>query len=389
MTKKSKNSGASRLGNPATSAASHQVLSFTDAVAHKVMDPLLPGFEEWATAAGVDAEEASWLAALLLDFFKNYAKSVPAPDATNLDVEMSTLLLESAGRFHPEMRVSMALALNSFLKFLLTTLAWTGTRDALVELLDITGRDSMAPPNPKLAAYVAHQSLEPTEAGADRATRTYVRWAAALLEWIGTGRELTPAGAVRRKDIAGAAACVDMNAVGAATSRAHQPAGAPVPVTSMTALPRLMQYWQALIDTRLIKTAGKRVTVTRSGQTFRNDPAGALNDTAVLAYFLYCDAIIPYPGFNPDESTMVKTARALATAASNRPDSTDTLLAPEHPFAPGDVQAMMVAASLRRLAATGLVEMGTHITVPPSLRSALASALELLDDEIDAAPAST
>lgn len=371
----------SHLGNPAKIAKDKTVLSFTDAVVHRAIDPLMPDFRAWMSAAGVDTEQGDWLSSLLADFFKNYAQSVPALDVTSLDVTVTANILDSAASFHPEMRLGVSLALNSYLKFLATTQSWTGTSNELAQLIEMTGPESSAAPSLKLSQYVAFGTLTPEEAGAARADMIYMRRAVALLAWIGTGRELTGTALVRRKDISEAAGCVDIQAIGSPT-RNTLAAGGPKQVTSMTQLPRLMRYWQALIDTRLVAVSAKHVELTQLGRALQANPADALNDSAILAYFLFYDSVIPHDTFDPDESIRVMIALSLADAGSNKPVESEILLSSKRPTGPRAIQAILVASEIRKLAEEGLVEVGTHITVPPALRSPLASALKLLDDRI-------
>lgn len=382
MAKKSKKS---RFGNPVTAADAKTVLSFTDVVAQRALEPLTPGFRAWATAAGVDPEQLDWRCSLLADFFKNYAQSVPAVDATNIDVPLTSKILGSAADFHPEMRLGIGLALNTFLKFLENTVTWTGTQNDLAQLLRMTDPERAAAVGRKLSQYVAVPPLTPQEAGETRAQLVYVRRAVALLAWIGEGRKLTDTRLLPRKDIAEAAACVGVNAVGAATTKADptSAADAPRPVTSMIQLPPLMEYWQALIDTRLITVSANHVTLTKIGQALRENPAGADHDTAVLAYFLFYDSIIPYAAFDPEKSVNVMVALSLADAASHKPMESELLFGPSALAGPKALEAIMVGSQIRKFAEEGLVEIGTHITVPPVLRSPLATALKLLDDKIE------
>ncbi|MHA7268439.1 plasmid pRiA4b ORF-3 family protein [Arthrobacter sp. HLT1-20] len=379
MAKKSKTSSS---GNPAASAKPKTVLSFTDAVAQRALDPLMPGFRAWANAERVDPDQLDWLCNLLVSFFKNYAQNVPAVEACNLEVPMTAKILESAGEFHPEMRLGFGLALNSYLEFLSSTRTWTGTQNDLTQLLHMTNPERAAASH-TLSKYVALPQLTPQEAGDARAELPFVQRAVALLEWIGEGRKLTDTRLLPRKDIAEAAACVGMNAVGSNTSR-HDPlaaADAPRRVTSMVQLPLLMQYWQALIDTRLMVVSANHVKVTRIGKELCANPAAAEHDTAVLAYFLFYDFVIPYGTFDPQESFQALVAIALADAASNKPVEAETLFGSGILTDPKAFQAVAVASQLRQAAEQGLVEIGTHIVVPPALRSPLASALRLLDDK--------
>lgn len=83
------------------------------------------------------------------------------------------------------------------------------------------------------------------------------------------------------------------------------------------------------------------------------------------------------------------TARLLAAAASARPDvPLPDVPLPDPPEGPagdfdlGGWRAGSVERSIARLVDAGLVEDGTNLTVPPSLRPALAAALEHLDSII-------
>ncbi len=412
MAKKSKNTKKPRFGNPAKAAASKaagteasNVLSLSDAIAQRAkagllpetMDRLAADFRSWMTAAGVPGDEVDRLSSLLMNYFRNYAASVSIPDPTNLDVELTGLMLEDAGRFHPEMRISVSLALNSYLKFMVTTGAWTGPTDAMLELLDLTATDILAPPRHELAPYVFHDSANPVADGVDRASRPYVQRAVALLTWIGGGRPLTATGLLRRKDIAEAAACVDAHVVGSARVDYAGPGnGSPRAVTSMANVPRLMDYWHALIDTGLL-TAGKtKAAPTKAAEAFLKAPELAQEKTMQLAYCLFYDCAIPFDDAAPSVSAEAGVARLLAAAASNRPDiaipfdpeepepHADTE-GPTPPFRLSSWRTLRVNSSISELVGAGLVEQGPFPVVPPSLRGALAPVLEHFDEMIQAA----
>lgn len=400
MAKKTSKSKKARVGNPAKAGAAERagannVLSFSDAVAQRSkagvlpapLERLVPAFRNWMASAGVPAEEIGRLSSLLKNYFRNYTASVFAPDPTNLDVKLTAQVLADAGRFHPEMRVSVSLALNSYLKFLLTTQAWTGSTGDLRELLELTDGHIFAPTSQELASFVYHDGSDPVAAGADRAARPYVLWAAALLEWIGDGRELTATGLLRRKDIAAAAACVGAAARG--SSHIPLPSSGQEPirtVTSMAHVPRLMQYWHALMDAKLIRVRGKKVEPSNAGRTFLRAPASALQTTAQLAYCLFHDAAIPFDDADPAGSVEAEVARLLAAAASSRPDIALEFEdeEPSHKFDLSNWRVFRVDRSLSTLAAAGLVEQGTDWVVPQSLRLALAPVLEIMDQMIAA-----
>ena len=388
MAKKSKTPKKSRFGNPAkaaaATAATTNVVSFTDAVAKRALEPLLPGFTSWMGQAGVDAEEIQRLSHLLMNFFKNYAQSIPTPEANNLDVELTSRILDSAGGFHPEMRAAVSLALNSYLKFLLTTGSWLGTPAQLQQLITMTAPEAALAANSKYAQRVSRPLLTAGESAASAEELVFVHRATALLAWIGEGREVTTSGLLKRKDIQAAAACVDKNAVGSATRAATPGAGhdAPMPMTSMTQLPRLMDYWRALADAELIHVSRQRVTVTGLGRVFQSDPNERARYAVMLAYFLAYDVLVPYDDDNPKKPVRTEIAEILASAASSHPPETSTVLGKTPAGDRRDYTAVLVETEIRRLAAEGLVEIGSHLVVPPVLRHAVEQLLRILDEHI-------
>lgn len=388
MAKKTKKTAKSRFGNPAKAAvdngSGNTVVSFADAVARRALDSLLPDFQAWMGQAGVESEQLQWLSRLLTDFFKNYSQSIQAPDVRNLDVNMTSMILDSAGAFHPEMREAVSLALNSYLKFLMTTQAWSGTPHNLAYLLSITTPEAVTEANAKFAPRVVRSPLPPAESEAAAAKLVFVRRAKALLVWIGQGRELTTSGALKRKDIQGAAATVDTNAVGAASRSAAQMAEAgPLPVTSMTQLPRLMNYWSALADADLIDISTQRVTVTAEGKSYLRATDRSVPFATLLSYFLLYDAIVPWNEYKPDNLVRNAVAEILASAASAHPPEASAVFADQKPDNPRNLTAVIVAQNIQRLVDDGLVEVGSHIVIPPVLRHAVEQLLRILDETIE------
>ncbi len=267
----------------------------------------------------------------------------------------------------------------------------------MFELLALTAADILAPPNQALAFYVVHDSSDPIADGVDRASRAYVQWAVALLKWLGEGRPLTATGLLRRKDLAEAAACVDDHVVGSARVDYAGPAeDSPRAVTSMANVPRLMEFWHALIDGGLLKAGKAKAAPTKAGERFLKAPELALQETAELAYWFYYGEVVPREGLDPAGSSEAEVDRLLAAAASSRPDI-PIAFDPEEPEAHGEPagpnvpfdlsfwRGLRLDRSITELVDAGLVEQGPFLVVPSSLRSALASALEHADRVIEAA----
>ncbi len=388
MAKKPKNTKKSRTGNPAKAAADNQggntVLSFADAVAKRALEPLMSDFQAWMGLAGVEPEQVQWLSKLLNEFFKNYSMSIPAPDVRNLDVDMTSMILDSAGSFHPEMRESVSLALNSYLKFLLTTQTWSGTPHNLAYLIAMTAPEAVQGANAKFAPRVIRPPQTHAESESAAEKLVFVRKAKALLDWIGQGREITTSGLLKRKDIQGAAACLGISAMGSATRTPPQAgSGDPMTVTSMTQLHKLMDYWNALLDADLIQISPSRVMLTRDGRAYLDAADRGAPFATLLSYFLLYDVLVPWNGYEPDNKVRNALAEILSSAASANPPETSTVFTDKTPENPRDITGIIVESKIDELAADGLVDIGSHIVVPPVLRHGVEQLLRILDDLID------
>ena len=153
-----------------------------------------------------------------------------------------------------------------------------------------------------------------------------------------------------------------------------------MPVTSMTQLQRLMDYWRALADAELMHVSRQRVTVTGAGRAFQSDPSERPRYAVMVAYFLLYDALIPYGDGAPESPVRTGVAEILASAASAHPPEASPVLDKAAHAGHRDYTAILVESEIRRAASEGLVEVGTHMVVPPLLRHAVEQLLRVLDE---------
>jgi hypothetical protein len=88
-----------------------------------------------------------------------------------------------------------------------------------------------------------------------------IKRASSLLEWLGTGKEVTATGALRLKDIEPAAAAVEVQARGKRGARsavAHNEVDGPLEVSTMFDVPVLREIWTALVGAGLITLSSTR-----------------------------------------------------------------------------------------------------------------------------------
>ena len=157
-------------------------------------------------------------------------------------------------------------ALHSFAHFLKETGRWTGTQDAYEELHSVleggVGAAGLSLPD----ILVPQLTDEEQEAAFE--SMALIQRASSLLEWLGTGKEVTATGALRLKDIEAAAAAVEVKALGkrgarSVASRAErEPAGgrpeAPLEVSTMFDVPVLRDIWAALVGAGIITLSSTR-----------------------------------------------------------------------------------------------------------------------------------
>jgi hypothetical protein len=156
-------------------------------------------------------------------------------------------------------------ALHSFAHFLKATGRWTGTEDAYEELHTVLGRGIGAAASNLPDILVPQLSEE--EQDAAFSSMPLIQRASSLLDWLGTGKEVTATGALRLKDIEAAAAAVEVQARG---KRGARPVGsreevevsgqpdAPLEVSTMFDVPVLREIWTALVGAGLITLSSTR-----------------------------------------------------------------------------------------------------------------------------------
>lgn len=238
---------------------------------HRVVDSMAVEFIQWNTAEFRDPADAFECLELVKLFLSAQhaiedSSSATAIAARSVDGAVESIASALAPEHVDEAFDDLYFALDSYSRFLKDTDRWTGSDDAYAELQDALGSGTAAAAQDYPNIAVPHLTDEEQEAAFN--TMPLIGRAAALLEWLGTGKEVTATGALRLKDIEPAAAAVGVLARGkrgakrptmlfTQESTGNQPTG-PLEVGTMFDVPVLTDIWSALVEAGLITLTATR-----------------------------------------------------------------------------------------------------------------------------------
>lgn len=266
--------------------------------------------------------------------------------------------------------------------------AWAEAHTTIEDALDELGPVG---PNPFEEALSAAQRIPVADRMAAYLALPIVNAVTDLLTWIGMSRPVTPAGSVRRADIADIARLIGIDAVGVARVADDIAADGPRRVLSMGELPELRAWWGALQISELIEVTATRVRPGAAAERWRSGQEPPFDDAEkVIGMFL--NEIV-----NPDAAA----SRFEQITAADLLRELVLALSPEfaEDFVDEDTDGFMTAAvhgRMRGLAALGIVVEnadGESFIVPEPLRGIVArglvtsmvvmDALDDLDDSDD------
>jgi hypothetical protein len=371
---------------------------------HRVVDSMAVEFIQWNTAEFRDAAEAFECLELVKIFLSARHALDGASSATEITGEGVEAAVESiASALDPEHADEafddLYFALDVYARFLKGTARWTGTEDAYTELQTVLDGGTAAD-HPEIVV----PQLSEEEQETAFTSMPLIRRASALLEWLGTGKEVTATGALRLKDIEPAAAAVDVLARGkrgakrpsafsAQESAGDQPQG-PLEVGTMFDVPVLTDIWLALIEAGLITVAATRAVpgpeaaawnstkieervnarrllsvallagiITAADDAWDGESVGGM----LLAVLTYGTTADPVPVAQLEGLASMDLGEASPDSNLIDPDAA----ADDYPedTGPGAAYASYVAMEAQRnlslLSELGLVDATTHYRVPP------------------------
>ena len=319
-----------------------------------------------------------------------YFESTPSADVTSFEPvpfghAFSQLMDGVEGQDEEELDFIFE-SVHLYIEFLASTGAWTGPEEHLLAVHSLFHAESEESGMPQIIApeLTPAQELEGL-AGTELAQRME-----ALLRWLGTGKDVTSTGALRLKDIEGAAAAIGVRARGIkpSTKNLHEAlfAGEPAPrdalrsVKSMHEEPKLALFWTALEVAELIDVGATRAWPTPWAETFLEQPE--LEALDVLRDFTTTFvALSMEPGEPWDPAVIVaasvKTAILVAATTDAPPqmENIGALLTVGVGPLEDERTGKIVLEDLEYLAELGVVTLGARVEVPPALVACMAGAL--------------
>lgn len=389
MAKKPKSTKKSRFGNPAKASADAAARSAArpsaDARLDRAMTALSSGFVDWLEAQSRPDKSIDVSLAILDDFFDMYRIIEPNAVPTALVPAAVQEVMEVTGHANPLGVLTLRSGVHDYVDYLSNAALWTGTSpdlDAVLAELQKTGPAEMndgADPTTgvggddydyldyeevALADYEFAEIYLPELSLRDsvETMKSSPLWrnTAALLEWIGEGRELTEHGTLL--DQAGAAAALVHTDIGklagAANFTTAQDHGAA----------RFALYWEILDTAGLITIGETHVRPSPKEASLTDEADMLLIMRDLIGHFIF---LVTLDGSEEGilEDWHVDMADWLTQAASVAPPESDLLIqALEEPNTVHP-DLLSIAQNIAQWAEEGLVTVGEFVEVPATWRA--------------------
>lgn len=294
---------------------------------------------------------------------------------------------ENAGDGAEEILVQQLDLLHSYVHFRIDTGdpdAWDDAHVSIEAAITYIGDDAPSP----LAEILAEAAQIPVEERkAAYLQLPIVASVRDLLAWVGKSRAVTPAGAVRRADIADLAGFLGIDAVGVARLPNRLDEDGPQQVQSMADIAEVRSWWDALQVCELIEVSPTRVYPGPAAESWMADPEPPFEDVEQVIAMFVAELVNPDEGGKRFEHIAADALlRGLIIALA--PDAADE-------FTDDDAYGLLAAVGhgrMRQLVSLGIVEepSDADFVVPRHLRGAVAggvltaltvmSAMDDLDD---------
>ncbi|MCO4254866.1 hypothetical protein [Pseudarthrobacter cellobiosi] len=233
---------------------------------HRAIDSMAVEFIQWNAAEAPDPADAFECLELVKLFLTaqhaiNGSSSATAIDSDGVEQAAGAIAASLDPDDMDEAFDDIYFALHSYIHFLKGSGRWSGTDAAYEELHSALG-NGIAAAVPQLPVIQVPDLSDDHQEAAFNAM-PLIQHATSLLDWIGTGKEVTSTGALRLKDIEPAAAAVGVHARGKrAASRtlplfdletAESRPKTLLEVGTMHDVPVLREIWSALVGANLIR----------------------------------------------------------------------------------------------------------------------------------------
>lgn len=381
-----------------TSAVAKHAASVSAAQAVHGIGGLTPAFITWCEAAhGIPAAES--LAALepVKSFVADYVHVTADSLATGFEAGpfahlLGKLLEELESGGDEDELTFVCDSIRIYIEFLGATALWSGSDKDFNTINGLFhGDDGLSGGLPGVVAPV----LTAAQESAGLAGTVLAQRLTALLEWIGTGKDVTATGTLRLKDLGGAAAAIGVAVKGAspippatqatlfdyALDEPGIESGHVRAIKEMNDEPKLVLFWTALQSARLIELGATRASLTSKAEKFlaggADHPVAVLREvTAKIVKAVVIDEEASDPWSLQASMAMTALLVAVSHGAPLPIGTFRAMLPATGDSIGGDIVRGIVLGSLNYLVELGLLHMDTHVQVPPAVVGCVAEALD-------------
>ncbi|WP_284753135.1 hypothetical protein [Arthrobacter sp. efr-133-R2A-120] len=374
---------------------------------HRVVDSLTPEFVHWYERFS-DAEDALRCLHIVKLFISASHAISEESSATRFDPDsLDDAALALAGMLDvadsDEALVEIFDYLHLYAEFLFETGRWSGTEEDYfvlhMLLSEEAGGELDLPGNiPELSDEEQDRAFQELPV---------LQLTGRLLEWLGSGKDVTSTGVLRLKDIEGAAGVVGVKARGKKTGKRPLPEGQGAAevegevdpesfeVGSMHEVPVLSDIWAAMVGTRILSIGSTRALPGAGAESWHSQDLDSRLQIRreFLTVFLASAVMDSGSMWEEGPRDNATLARVLLRGASGEPVSVDELKSAAANESVGSAlptfEAIRALRELATLADLGLVHVDTYYTVPPAVIQCVIPALALvltMEDKFEPGP---
>lgn len=389
--KKPSSSSKTKQGHPARSAAAGQIVSIDEFRARSTGDDVSARFMKWVRA-NTSLTAIGDPLPILHEFLEYYRRFGGGTDTTFLEASPIAATLTWYLTEDQDNDLEFVLhVVMGYLLFLDDSDLWSGSDDhfeaAQSALLEIIDERSDAAFDDRVFAVPALSRKQTLAGLLDLPLSGRLQ---SFMEWFGDKRDVTSKGVLTRKDIQGAAAALDVAAMGVPTDPTmFTPGdGEPLRVTTAQHVPRLDLYWEALVQIGIIELGARRATLHNPlAATTGSDREDLLmhitRDVALCLYLRFTAVDEEHENEDAfdedlteeDVAGILMTSLLLDAGIEDGYSVEYLETALEATAGDDQLDLMMAQMNLDVLCGEGLVLRDTHYRIPPVLKKMIAYAI--------------
>lgn len=390
MSKKNKSaSKKAKKGHPARSPKAAKIISIDEFRARNSGDEILTSFAKWIRSNSSLNAIGDPVPALQ-KFLTVYSEIGAVDHTTSLFPSSLVAALSSMQEEHSTADFEFILhVVLGYALFLNATERWNASEeqfDAVQEVImdfvdeaaddEFDDRVLVVPALDQRTTYRALSQL------------SLARRLLAFMQWFDAKRDVTSKGVLTRKDIEGAAAALDVSAIGVASNATPpgvEPEG-PLRVSSAVDVQRLDLYWEALAALGVIELGATKAILHDplaglEGTEYEVMSIALLRDLALVIYTRFCNLGQPLDeefdqleeeDFDDSATGELIGALLLEAAHEDGYPVEDLRMVTQTLAGDDQLEIMAAEAAFEIMAAEGLIDIGENYAIPPVFKKTIA-----------------